>query len=159
MDPENNLSPSPQTPQQPVMDIQRPMQPAQTQQFVPNPPESMPAPAPDAQEIGAPGYEQQHVSLNKQVKKKRRGLVLVIVLAVVVTLGLIGAAGYMYWQSQSEDATTTSTETTTETTTDDGTVDETDIDTTTADIDEALNSVDDSADFSSNDLSDDGIGL
>lgn len=171
MDQEGNQPQAPQAPPQPVMDIQRPSQvispqadisasPTQPapQQFVPNSPEPI-QPTVDTQEIGAPNYNQQHVSLNKQVNKKRRGLVVLIILVVVITLGLIAAAGYWYWQSQSDKSTPTETVQSTEPTTDDGVVDETDIDATTDEVDDALNSLDDSADFGSSDLSDDGIGL
>ncbi len=186
MNPENQqdplqpqATPQPQPLQQPVMDIQRPAMPQQPsapvqpepvpqpfvspqqdfqqQQFAPTQPQPDPMPNPNAQEVGAPNYEQQHVALNKQVNKKRRGIIIVIALAVLITIGLIGAAGYAYWQSRS--ANQPEQTTSTETVTDDGRVDATDIDETVTEIDNSLNSINDSEDFGTNDLSDDGIGL
>ena len=119
--------------------------------------DQQPQPAPDAQEVGVPNYEQQHVNLNKQVSKKRKGLMFVIILAVLITLGLIGAAGYAYWQSRNKDTATETVQTAAPV--DDGKVDATDIDPTTGEVDDALNSLNDSEDFGTDDLSDNGIGL
>lgn len=158
MDQDNSTQPQvPKTPQT-VMDIQRPARStsnmvAPAPQIVQSQPQAIP-PNLEAQEVGAPSYDQQHVALNKQVKKKRRGIILLITFTIVITLGLIGAAGYAYWRSMSSDNVEQPAQTTTDTATD-----TTGVDATTAEIDETLNTLDDSADFNNDDLSDDGIGL
>lgn len=188
---QDNLSPRPQQPPRPVMDIQGPApQVINPQQAQPQPPQvptpeqsalqpqspmfasnqpgsgnyggqhtsdPVPQPAPNAQEVGVPNYEKQHTDLNRQANKKRRGLIFVIILAVLVTVGLIGAAGYAYWQSRN--STPAETVQPTQAPVDDGKVDATDIDATTSEIDGALNSLNDSEDFGSDDLSDKTIGL
>lgn len=146
-------------PAQPVAAQAPPSQPlfsAPPSAQAPLPPQP-PLPGQDAQEVGAPNYEQQHTSLNKQVNKKRRSMIVVIILAVVVTLGLIGAAGYVYWQSRGDNAPAETVQPIESA--DDGRVDATDIDATTSEIDSALNSLNDSEDFGSDALSDKTIGL
>jgi len=133
------------------------------QQMTPQPPIEPAAPTPniaaDATEVGAPNYEQQHTALNKQIRSKRRGLMAVIIITIIVTIGLIGAAGYMYWQSRNKQNVPAVTEPVNNCDSDDGRVDAAEVDAATQEIDDALNSLNDSEDFSTNDVSDDGIGL
>lgn len=154
--PQELQSPQFSQPQQPSVpyagqDMQQPAMPQQAQA-----PQGMPA---NAQEVGVPNYEQQHKDLNKQVKKKRRGLIFVIILAVIITIGLIGAAVYAFLQSRSNSAAPVETSEVTTEAVDDGRVDAADIDATTSEIDKSLNSLNDSEDFGSDALSDKTIGL
>lgn len=143
-------------PSQPVQDFVQPVNASQA----PNtseqqPPQPVATPA-DGQEIGVPNseYNEQHAALNRQIGKKRKGLVFVIVLAVLITLGLIGAAGYMYWQSlneQPEAPAVTETESTT--------VDENTIDEVSNKIDEVVEELETNQGLQEADLSDDTLEL
>jgi uncharacterized protein HemX len=93
-------------------------------------------------------------------RPKKHGKGGVIVAAILIVLCLIGGAGYAYWQNSKETpvpAPTQTTKATTQTTT--AKVTGKDVDSATKDIDASLNKVNDTTDFTTNDLSDATLGL
>lgn len=80
-----------------------------------------------------------------------------IILAILVALVLIGLAGYVYYRSQHKADAPVATQTTT--TEHSGHVMPADITSTTDSIDKSLNTINDSEDFKSDDLSDATLGL
>lgn len=104
-----------------------------------------------APEVSVPGSKKPKSNSNTK---------LIIIFAVVVAVLLIVVAGFLYWQSQPE-----TTETTEEApvagqfTEDDGVLDASEVDGEIQAIDDEINSLDDSADFGQNDLTNDQIGL
>jgi len=127
--------------EQPVMDIQ----PRKQMFEAPNlPPQTPPEPTP-LQEPPVVGP-----------KKSKRGMVIVVIICVVLVLAAIGAAGYFYLSSK----TTTLPQTLdVSEPVDDGRVDVSDVDALSAEVDDAVKNLNDSADFGPNDLSDSTIGL
>lgn len=162
----------------PVMDIQRPSQtssssqPRPTTVFTPSSQQTRPAtmeytrPRADTQNSfdQSPQISQQDISVNKP-KKSKKGLI--IGLFVVLFIGLSGAGAAYYYmaiykkpapQAQPQPvAETQPTETTADSTTVQATPDG--VDQTVEDIDQQLNSQNDTQDFPSNDVSDSNLGL
>lgn len=167
MPPQDPTKQQPNQAPRPMMDVApaRP-QPAPTQ------PQQQPAPDPNAYGAGgfgtpndgmqvspeAPANEPNQPGSTPKPPKKKKGIIIAIVLAVLVVLALIAAAGYWYIQSnQTDPAPVTDTSVSTEV--DDGRVGVDDVDATVEAIDTNLNSIDDSQDFGQSDLTDNSIGL
>lgn len=152
MDPNSNQLPRPTGP---VMDVQRPR---------PNsaaPADNIVSMAPMPGEvIGHPpdnqGNPQPPVSPNPPApqKKNRTGLIVAVITITVVVLIGAGVGGFIWYKSANkpEPAAAPSTSTT-----DRVTVEE--IDTTTSSIDKTMNSLNDSADVTPNDVTDSSLGL
>lgn len=85
---------------------------------------------------------------------------LIIIFAVIVAILLIVVAGFLYWQSRPETTETAEEIPVAEQVTeDDGILDASEVDSEIQAIDDEINSLDDSADFGQNDLTNDQIGL
>lgn len=147
MNPQDN-QPSQQP--RPMMDV-APPRPAPTENLPANggsevpPPDSTPNP-------------QANPEPSKPAKPpKKKGVIIAIVAAVIVTLILISAAVYVYLRSQNSE--TTAPETTETNQVDDGRVGGDDVEQTIGEIDSALGSVNDSEDFGQNDLTNSQLGL
>ncbi len=163
----------------PVMDIQRPTQtspspqPRPTTVFTPSSQQTRPAtmeytrPRMDTNTTfdQSPQISQQDINMNKP-KKSKKGLI--ISLFVLLFVGLSGAGAYYYMavykkaasQPQPQPQPVVETQPT-ETTTDSSTVPATPdgVDQTVEEIDQQLNSQNDTQDFPSNDVSDSNLGL
>ena len=161
----------------PVMDIQRPTQTPPSPQarptsvFTPSSQQTRPAtmeytrPRMDTSTAfdQSPQISQQDIAMNKP-KKSKKGLI--ISLFVLLFVGLSGAGAYYYMAvyrkpaSQPQPQPVAETQPT-ETTTDSSTVQATPdgVDQTIEEIDQQLNSQNDTQDFPSNDVSDSNLGL
>ncbi|MCA9334229.1 hypothetical protein KC963_04225 [Candidatus Saccharibacteria bacterium] len=156
------------TPNRPVMDIQRPKP-----NVPPSPvPSSLDNPMAPAEHIVPPmpgevvGHQpgEQPPTIQTQPaqphppagpKKKRTGLLVGIVTAVVVVLLAIGVGGFIWYQNSGSSDTPVIT--TNETSEDRVSVD--DIDNTISDIDRTLNTLDDTNDITANEIQDGPLGL
>lgn len=97
---------------------------------------------------------------NKPSKpKSSKTTIIVVVFAILVTLVLAGVATYIYLRSNSNDTEVTNQTANQTTQTDNSTVSAEDIQSEIDAISTALDSLDDSADFGQNDLTNDQIGL
>ncbi len=122
----------------------------------------------DAKDLGVPvptqpGAPSDVVTPNMSMAKppKKSSKTIVIIVAVLVALALIAGAGYAYYStSQKNKKTTSSTPAATQPT--DKTTNEVksaDIDSTSTALDASLKKVDDTKDFTANDLSDATLGI
>ena len=129
----------------PVMDVQPP-RPA---------PEPEPAPAPATPAANQTPAASPLAIDSKQAPKKSGRPIGIIILAILVALGLAGAAAYMYLQSKDKPAANEHTEH--QTTEEDASAET--VDEATKEIDDSLNSLDDDQDFNGSSLSDTDLGL
>lgn len=90
----------------------------------------------------------------RQPKKKRTGLIVGVVTAAVVVVLALGAGGFIWYQSQNE-TTPAAIEGQSET----ERVNVEEIDATITEIDKTLNTLDDSADITPNDVTNSSLGL
>lgn len=141
------------------MDVQRP-RPNPALSEVPSPIGNPKAPADSITgampDLGQPAVQSQlpATQQSNKVKKKRTGLIVGIVTAVVVLLIGLGVGGFIWYKSSSKPAPAV---TPTETPSDRVGVEE--IDATTAEIDKTMNTLDDSTDVTPGDVTDSTLGL
>ncbi len=159
-------------------DIKRPQQQLRPDVLTAQPLQAQPAPSQPLQQpqpldtpaavIGqTPQEQKQHSSMNHKMNKqtnkpkRKKGPIVAIILAIIVTAGLIGAAAYVYMQSRSKTDAPVATDTSqaAEDQTADGQLEVDDIDATISEIDTQLGTINDSTDFGANDLSDQTLGL
>ena len=153
---------------QPVMDVQRPVSNSNGQNQVIHPnnsslnkPATMEYTRPRQEGEGSKFTAQSRVPMdepdNPKKEKKSKKLMATILIAIGV-LGVVGAAVFFYIGYQNEEPAPVATP---EPVVQDDGVQATPegVDQTIAEIDQALNSLDDTADFKPNDLSDDSLGL
>lgn len=150
---------NPQKPSGPVMDIQRPRpNPAPSQVTTPldnpmAPADSIASVTPDpGQIVGSPLAPTQPM-VNKP-KPKRTGLIVGLITAAVVLLIGAGVGGFIWYKTTHKPAPAA---TTTETQAD--RVDVEEIDSTLANIDKTLNTLDDTNDITTNEVQDAPLGL
>ncbi|MDQ3159126.1 MAG: hypothetical protein M3P98_03275 [bacterium] len=100
-------------------------------------------------------YNQDHIKLNKQVKSKRRGLMIFSFIVVFAAAIAIAVVAYFYLQSRGD---TSESKTATETGADQSSLTPQDVDDINSEIDSALESLNDN-DFDGAQLDDSAIGL
>lgn len=106
--------------------------------------------------------DSQHIAMNHKINKRKKGPLIAIILAIFITIILIGIAVYVFLLSNTQQTTapasqpTPSTEAPVE---GEGRVTPDEITNTGEDIERTLNSLDDTADISPNELNDGTIGL
>lgn len=154
---DNGPTPSPNP--GPVMDIQRPRtNPAPSQIASPldnpmAPADSITSVTPDPGQLGNRDPLQQTVKPTP-VKQQRTGLIVGIIVGVVIFLLAAGVGGFILYTNSNEPAPAV-----TETPSDDGRVNVDEIDTATDEIDQTLNTLNDSTDVTPNDVTDQTLGL
>lgn len=144
--------------QRPVMDIQRPRPASTTPPAEPMAPAdniATQAPTPNpGQVIGQQGLAEELHAPAKPPKEKRPGVIIGIVTAVIIIVLGGGIGGFILWtNSRTAEPETTQTQSENER------VNVEDIDATVTEIDQTLNSLNDSADITPSDVSDANLGL
>lgn len=121
-------------------------------------------PTPDSPEgvmVESDKEQKQRVKLDHKMNKRKKGPIIAIVLAVIITLGLIGGAVYMYWRSSSNKQSSSTSQSQTATTQTDTSkaLETSDVDNTTSAIDKQLDALNNTTGFNTNDLTDSTLGL
>lgn len=116
--------------------------------------------APPAPEAPAPTDNKPNLSMPElPAHAKKKSPMLAILIVIVLALGLAGGAVYLYMKTKDSTKNTQTTNTTNTSNATETPITQADVDNTVKEVDDAVNSLDDTKDLNENDLSDATLGL